>query len=210
VEVIVADLADSDGLSQVEARLGESGGVDLLVNNAGFGTRGLFASLPVDEEEREIRVNVLAAVRLSRAALPAMVEAGHGDIVNVSSVASIQPIPYWATYSATKAYLTSFSLSVHEEVKRSGVNVMALLPGFTRTEFQRRKNLDVPAIPDPLWMSSEQVVRKALRAVMRGRALCVPGTRYRLITSLSRVTPWSVSRRLLRAGGVQMNRTEGR
>lgn len=206
VEVIAADLGAGADLARVELRLGdESRPVDLLVNNAGFGTRGPFASLPVDEEEQELRVNVLAPVRLTRAALPGMLGRGRGGIVNVSSIAGLQPIPYWATYSATKAYLTSFSLSVHEEVKSGGVTVLALMPGFTRTEFQLRENLGaLQGIPGALWMSAEDVCSAALTAVARGRATCVPGIRYRLIATATRLTPWAISRRVGRAGAARL------
>jgi short-subunit dehydrogenase len=205
VEVIVADLGAGPDLARVEGRLEDEGRpVDLLVNSAGFGTRGSFASLPVDEEEQELRVNVLAAVRLTRAALPGMIRRGRAGIINVSSIAGLQPIPYWATYSASKAYLTSFSLSVHEEVKSSGVTVLALMPGFTRTEFQLRENLGLHGIPGPLWMSAEDVCSAALTAVARGRATCVPGVRYRLIAAAARLTPWWIGRRVVRAGAARM------
>ncbi|HUQ62492.1 MAG TPA: SDR family oxidoreductase [Acidimicrobiales bacterium] len=204
-EVIVADLADPEDLYLVAARLSdEQRPVDLLVNNAGFGTHGPFASLPVYEEEQEVRVNVLAPIRLTRAALPGMLGRRRGGIINISSLASLQPIPYWATYAATKAYLTSFSLAVHEEVKSSGVTVLAVLPGFIRTEFQQRENLGLHTIPGPLWMSADDVSKAALRAVAKGRATCVPGLGYRVFAALSRVTPWSISRRIGRAGSEMM------
>lgn len=205
VEVIVADLRDPADLATVEARLGkDERPVELLVNNAGFGTRGAFASLPIDEEQHELEVNVLAPVRLTRAVLPGMLQRRDGGIINVSSIASLQPIPYWATYSASKAYLTAFSLAIHEEVKGSGVTVTALMPGFTRTEFQHRESLGLHGIPGPLWMSAHDVVKAALTAVGRGRATCIPGTRYRLIAAATRMTPWSVSRRLGRAAGERL------
>ncbi|HEX8770716.1 MAG TPA: SDR family oxidoreductase, partial [Acidimicrobiales bacterium] len=114
VEVIPADLSEPRDRGRVEDRLADGQRpIELLVNNAGFGTRGSFASLSIEEEERELQVNVLAPVRLTHAVLPGMMQRRRGGIINVSSIAGLQPIPYWATYSATKAYLTSFSLSVH-------------------------------------------------------------------------------------------------
>ena len=136
-EVLAADLTDADQLATVEARVRT---VDLLVNNAGFGTFGPFHTLDVDIETREINLNIIALVRLTHAAAAAMVERGRGGILNVSSLAGFQPGPSNATYSATKAFVTSFTEAVHEELKGTGVSVTALCPGFTHTEFQERAN----------------------------------------------------------------------
>jgi len=194
IEVLVADLTDDGDLATVEARLGDDREpVDLLVNNAGFATTGRFAALPGDREVAEIRLNVLAPVRLTRAALPGMVDRGHGGVVNVSSIASLQPLPYWATYAATKAYLTSFSEAVHEEVRSQGVVVLALMPGFTHTELQAPP----VGIPGPLWMEAEQVVKSGLAALDRRRASRVPGALNRVVATLSRLTPRAVSRRVV-------------
>lgn len=133
VEVLTADLTDEPALRAVEARVAAEPRLTLLVNNAGFGTSGPFAESDIDEEEREIRLNVLAVVRLARAALPGMVERRAGAVINVSSLASFMPGPYNATYYATKAYVTSFSEALHEEVRGTGVVVQALCPGFTHT-----------------------------------------------------------------------------
>jgi len=197
VEVLVADLTDDDDLATVEARLGdEADPVDLLVNNAGVATGGRFADLPVDGEVSEIRLNVLAPVRLTRAALPGMLSRGHGGVVNVSSIAALQPLPHWATYAATKAYLTSFSEAVHEEVRSQGVVVLALLPGFTHTELLGHVGPPPVGIPGPLWMEADQVVKSAMAALRRGRASRVPGALNRIVAALSRLTPRAVSRRV--------------
>ena len=199
-EVLVADLAESDQRAAVEGRLGDrSRPVDLLVNNAGFGTRGFFADLPVETEEAEIRVNVLAPVSLARAALPGMVERRRGGILNVSSMAGLQPLPGWATYAATKAFLTTFSQSLHEEVRSHGVSVLALMPAFTRTEFHDHASMARSSIPGPFWMTPEDVVRSALGALDRNRAVHVPGLPNRGVAMLSRLAPWAVSRRIVHA-----------
>jgi short-subunit dehydrogenase len=196
VETLVADLTDPDQLAVVEARLRDPARpVDLLVNNAGVGGHGRFAELPVDEEERRIRLNVLAPVRLASAALPGMIERGRGGIVNVSSISGEQPIPYVATYSATKAYLTSFSESLHEEVRGQGVTVVAVLPGFTRTEFHDSADMS-RSLPGPMWMSSDAVAEGALDALAKGRAVCVPGAGYRGLVVLARHAPRGLVRRV--------------
>ncbi|MGI9022064.1 MAG: SDR family NAD(P)-dependent oxidoreductase [Acidimicrobiales bacterium] len=202
VEVLAADLTDSGGLSAVEARLtDEVRPVDLLVNNAGLLTGGSFAELDIAEEEKEIRLNVLAPVRLTRAALPGMLARRRGGVVNVSSIASLQPLPHWATYAATKACLTSFSEAVHEEVRKRGVIVLALMPGFTRTELHDRPALPEVAIPGALWMTPDQVVSSALKALDKGRASHVPGLANRAVAVLSRLTPRFASRRVVGRAG---------
>lgn len=202
VEVVVADLTDDDALRVVEARVADDQRpVDLLVNNAGFGTSGWFAELPVEVEVEEIRLNVVAPVRLSRAVLPAMLARGRGGIVNVSSIAGLQPLPHWATYGATKAYLTSFSEALHEEVRKHGVTVLALMPGFTRTEFQDRAGTPGVGVPGPLWMAPDDVVAAGLRALRRGQAGHVAGLRYQAVAAVSRLTPWAVSRRIVAMAG---------
>ncbi len=200
-EVLTADLTESAELAAVEDRLADRGRpVELLVNNAGFGTAGRFDELPLKDEDREIRLNVLALVRLCHAALPAMVERGHGAVVNVSSLGGHQPTPGNATYGATKAFVTSFSQALHEEVKRDGVRVTVLCPGFTRTEFQERAGIDSSQVPGFLWMSADAVAEAALRAVDRDRAVCVPGAANRVTGALTSSLPDAVTRRL--AGAV--------
>ena len=201
-EVLVADLSDAEQLGSVERRLADADRpVDLLVNCAGFGTHGRFAELAIEREEQEIRVNVLAPVRLTRAALPGMLARRGGGVVNVSSIAAVQPLPNWATYGASKAYLTSFSQAVHEEVRGGGVTVLALMPGFTRTEFQDHSDSGTDALPDAVWRSADRVARAGLKALGRGRATFVPGIGYRAFAALSRHTPWTFARRVVHRAG---------
>ncbi len=149
-EVLAADLTDPEELERVEGRVSSTEApVDLLVNNAGFGTIGRFDRIPVDREVDEIELNVIAVVRLAHAAVPAMVSRGHGAILNVSSLASRQPTPNMATYAGTKAFVSSFSQSLHVELKEAGVHVMVLEPGFTRTEFQDRLGVGRRGRPRP-------------------------------------------------------------
>jgi len=197
-EVLGADLTADAGVAAVEERL--RAGVDLLVNNAGFGTFGKFAELPIETELGEVQLNVVALVRLCRAALPGMIERGAGGIVNVSSVAGHQPTPYNATYGATKAFVTSFTHSLHEEARSTGVRVTVLCPGFTKTEFQERAGFDSSAVPGFLWQSAEEVAAAALQANDKNRAECVPGLLNRISATVSGALPAAVSRRL--AGAV--------
>jgi uncharacterized protein len=207
VEVTVwpADLTDAPDLARLADAVAERP-PDLLVNNAGFGTVGPFAELDPEGELREIKLNVVAVVRLTRAVLPGMIERGHGAIVNVSSMAGLSPGPYTATYAATKAYVTSFSEALFEELRDSGVKVQALLPGFTRTEFQERAGIDASQIPAFAWMSAEAVVEASLHALERGDALCIPGAGYKVLSSLQGLAPRALARRIV---GASMRRRLG-
>jgi short-subunit dehydrogenase len=200
VEVLPADLTTSKGTAVVEARLeSDEPPIDLLVNNAGFGTFGKFADLPREVEAREIGLNVIALMRLCHAALPPMIERGRGGIINVSSLAGYQPTPLNATYGATKAFVTSLSHALHEEARGTGVNVMVLCPGFTRTEFQERAGLNSGAVPSFMWQSAEAVVAAALRAYDNGRAVCIPGPLNQAGAVFSSAMPAGVTRRLAAA-----------
>ena len=200
VDVLVADITEPDQLALVEDRLrAGTPPVDLLVNNAGRGGHGPFAELDVDYQEGQIRLNVLAPVRLTHAAVGGMIARRQGGVLNVSSIAGLQPMPNVATYAATKAYLSNFSHALHEEVRAHGVTVTNLLPGFTRTEFHQAAAIDRSIVPRLAWMSSEAVARAGLDAVARGRAQCVPGLGYRILSGISAMTPWALSRRVLGA-----------
>jgi len=197
VEVLPADLADDDGCARIEWRCGE--GVDVLVNNAGLGNKGAFHEVDRDSEEHLLRLNVRAVLRLTHAALPPMVARGSGSIVNVSSVAGFAPGARAATYSASKAWVTNFSESLHLQYAEQGVRVLALCPGFTRTEFHSRADMDVSGIPDRMWLAATDVVRTALADLDAGRSLSVPGAQYKAIVAATRVVPPSLQRVVLKA-----------
>ncbi len=198
--VEAVDLAEEAELAGLAERVAADP-PDLLVNNAGFGSMGRFAELDVERELEQIRLNVLALVRLTRAALPGMLERGRGSVVNVSSLAGESAGPFSATYAATKAYVTSFSESLHEELRGTGVCVQALLPGFTRTEFQEVAGVDPGIVPAFAWMSPAQVVAASLAALRRGDAICIPGLGNRLLGGLTGLAPRGLARRIL--GSVQ-------
>jgi short-subunit dehydrogenase len=129
-----------------------------------------------------------------------MIERGRGGIINVSSLAGHQPTPLNATYGGTKAFVTSFSQALHEEVRGTGVKVMVLCPGFTRTEFQERAGLDSGSVPSFMWQEPEPVVAAALRAYDQGRAVCFPGALNQAGAAISSALPASITRRI--AGAV--------
>jgi short-subunit dehydrogenase len=194
VEVLVADLAERPQLAVVEARLADPARpVDLLVNNAGLGLKGKFLDNPVQDEQHLLDVLVTAVMRLTHAALGPMVARGSGSVVNVSSVAGYLPR---GTYSAAKAYVTSLSEWADLTYRDQGVRVMALLPGFTRTEFHQRMDVGRGSAPAWMWLDVDRVVRDALRDLARGRRVSVPSKRYQVLSTLAKYTPSSVQARL--------------
>lgn len=194
VEVIAADLADRARLAAVEDRLADPARpVDLLVNNAGLGLKEKFLDNAVEDEQLLLDVLVTAVMRLTHAALGPMVSRGHGAVVNVSSVAGYLPR---GTYGAAKAYVTSLSTWADLTYRDRGVRVMALLPGFTRTEFHQRMDVDRSSAPSWMWLDVDRVVGDALRDLARGRTISVPSKRYRVISTFARYTPSGVQARL--------------
>lgn len=186
VETIVADLGTDAGCGAVERRLAGGPPLDVLVNNAGFSVTRGFARGDVADEQAMLHVLVAAVLRLTRAAIPGMVERRRGVIINVSSVAGFVP---QSTYSAAKAWVTSFTQGLAPELKRSGVQALALCPGFTRTEFHARAAMDVSSIPSWLWLDADTVVDEALLDLGRGAVLSVPGGQYKAIVALARHLP---------------------
>ena len=190
VEVLVADLTDRADLARVEARLADHDRpIDLLVNNAGFGLKKRFLDNTADEETEMLEVLVTAVLRLTHAALGAMAERGHGGIINVSSVAAFLPR---GSYSAAKAWVNSFSEWAHMEYGPRGVQVMALCPGFTKTEFHER--MQVKRGDGFLWLDVDFLVRKSLEDFEKGRAFSIPGAQYKTITALTKAVPNRVLR----------------
>jgi len=188
-EVLVADLATSEGIQAVAGRAAETPNLTLLVNNAGFGLRGLFSQATAGAHAEMITVHVVAPVCLTRAVLPGMISRGRGAIINVASAAAFVAAPGSALYAATKSCLVRFSEELQRELAGTGVRVQALCPGFTRTEFHSRRGLDVSHIPGWLWMQPEAVVDASLRGLQRGKLLCIPGAKYRCLVALSRWLP---------------------
>jgi short-subunit dehydrogenase len=194
VEVIRADLATNEGIKAVELRIeNKSRPIDVLINNAGFGLNKSFTMSERQGENDLLDVLVRAPLRFMHAALPAMRERNQGVIINVSSVAG------WiagGSYSAAKSYLTVMSESLHTELRGTNVKVLALCPGFTRTEFHQRGRMRMTGLPEFLWLESRHVVSAAWRAAQRGRAISVPGIQYKLLSAISRFAPRPLVRRI--------------
>jgi short-subunit dehydrogenase len=209
VEVLPADLVDPADLERVAARVADvEAPVDLLVNNAGFGTFGSFWELPIDRELAEIDTNVGALVRLTHAALARMVGDGRGAILNVSSVAGNQPGPGDAVYAATKAFVTSFSEGLAEEVRGTGVSVTVLCPGLTTSEFQEVAGLDrPPSAPGFMWMTAGAVAAEGLDAAAKGKAVHVTGAANKVLSALAGVAPRALTRR---AAGIVLSRSRAK
>jgi hypothetical protein len=195
VEVLPADLSTVEGVAAVRGRIA-AGDIDLLVNNAGFATLGVFGALPLEREREELDVNICALVSLTHAALGPMLERGRGTIINLGSVGSFTPTPYMATYVATKAFVLHFSESVHEEVRHRGVTVTCLCPGFVATEFQAVAGLDASELPTVGRQTPAQVVAAALKGAAAGRAIVVPGAMNSVMAASPRFTPRFLVRRI--------------
>jgi short-subunit dehydrogenase len=197
VDVFPADLTLDDDVSRLAGVIASSPRVTLLVNNAGFGTRGTLADASPARQEAMLRLHTLTPMRLTQAVLPVLLKNNRGAIVNVSSVASFLFSAGNVNYCATKAFLTTFTEGLAAELRGTNVRAQALCPGFTRSEFHERMEISVDHLPKWMWMSAEQVVEASLRALERGRpVVCVPGLRYKLIVFLLRLAPRGLIRRL--------------
>ena len=192
-EAFPADLSLDDDVTRLVERLTASPGLTLLVNNAGFGSRGRLAEADVEQQEAMVRLHVLAPMRLTRAALPMLLARRAGGVINVSSVAGFIYSAGNVNYCATKAYLTTFSEGLAAELHGTGVRVQALCPGFTRTEFHARIPGPVERHPQFAWLSARSVVAYSLQCFERdGPIVCIPGLRWRLVVRAIRVVPRSV------------------
>jgi uncharacterized protein len=194
VEVLPADLVLDADLAKVESRIAGENNLVLLVNNAGFGVLGNFFQSECEPQDRMHRLHVLATLRLTHAALPGMVARGRGGIINVSSVAAFASAPGSVSYSATKAWMNTFSEGLALELKCAGspVRVQALCPGFTRTEFQDVAKVDRKKIPDSWWMSADDVVAASLKGLESGKTVVVPGLFYKIVVLLTKLTPRAI------------------
>jgi len=201
-QTIAADLATEEGLRATEQAIAACPNLELLVNNAGFGTLGRFWKADIAGQDTMHRLHVLATVRLTHAALAGMTVRSSGAVINVSSVAAFAHSEGNASYCATKAWMNSFTEGLDMELRGAGspVRVQALCPGFTVTEFHDTLGVDRNQIPAWLWMTSDEVVDASLRGLERNQVVVIPGWKYRAAATLMKHLPWSIGRRLRRPG----------
>ncbi|MET9351474.1 SDR family oxidoreductase [Streptomyces sp. NPDC006617] len=186
-EVLTADLSADAGIDAVAARLSDRRNpVDLLINNAGFGNKGRFLDVPMADELTMLKVHCEAVLRLTSAAVEAMRERGRGGVVNVASVAAFVPR---GTYGASKAWVVQFTQGVAKDLAGSGVRLMALAPGFVRTEFHERAGMGTDNIPNWMWLDADNVVAAALADLSRGKPLSIPDPRYKTLMGAAKLVP---------------------
>jgi len=200
VMVIEKDLTDPGAVSEVYATTVKAGlTIDVLVNNAGFGHYDLFTDSPWEKEDRMIRLNITALTHLTKLYLPGMISRGYGRILNVSSVASFIPGPYMSVYFATKAYVTSFSEALANELKGTGVTVTNLCPGATRSGFQAAAEVsEVKRMSNDKLPSSAEVAQFGYDAMMRGKTTVVHGRSNRWMICMSRLVSGKTAAAMVR------------
>jgi short-subunit dehydrogenase len=191
VEVLSADLAESADRSKVADRL--AAGVDVLVNNAGFGTSGEFWTADPVVLQAQLDVNVTAVMQLTRAALPAMIDAGAGTVINVASVAGLLS-GRGSTYSASKAWVVSFTEGLAGGLRGTGVGIHVVCPGYVHTEFHDRAGIDMTSLPSFMWLEVDDVIRQSLADIARGKVVSIPGLQYKALTTAVRLMPRNLAR----------------
>ena len=201
VEILAADLASDAGRDQIAARVRNAANLLVLVNNAGFGSVGLFQNASLEIQDQMHRLHVLTTMVLAHAAMGNLLTAPRSaasGIINVSSVASFGQSPSNVSYCATKAWMTSFTegLAIELAAQGSSVKVQALCPGFTYSEFHDRIKMSRDPIPKQLWMTADYVVAESLRAFDRGKIIVIPGWRYKLLVGFMKAVPGPVMRKI--------------
>lgn len=204
-QFLAIDLAEPDAGERLMAELQRRGlAVETLINNAGFGARGAFADIDLDEQKRMIALNCTAVMELCHRVVPGMIERKGGKILNVASTAAFQPGPWMAVYYATKAFVLSFSEALHEEVRGHGIKVAALCPGPTRTEFANVAGMRDSELFKRFASNADAVVRDGLAALEHNQAVKVSGALNAIMAESIRFTPRALARRI--AGGLQKTR----
>lgn len=194
VETIVlqADLSTEQGCALIENYIADHE-ISVLVNNAGFGINKAFTVSSLDDEQNLLDVLVRTPMRLMHVALPGMKARNKGIIINVSSVAGFIA---GGTYSASKSYLTVLSESLNTELAQTNVSISALCPGFTRTEFHQRGRMSMKGLPSFMWLNADELVTKAWRDALKGKAISIPSWKYQILTFVMRYAPRSMVRKI--------------
>ncbi|WP_055627116.1 SDR family NAD(P)-dependent oxidoreductase [Streptomyces hirsutus] len=189
-EVLTADLSEDKGIETVAERLGDrKNPVDLLINNAGFGNKGRYLDVSMADELRMLKVHCEAVLRLTTAAAEAMRERGRGGVVNVASTAAFVPR---GTYGASKAWVVQFTQGAAQDLAGNGVRLMALCPGFVRTEFHERAGMRTDNIPNWMWLDADKVAEEALTDLARGKTVSIPDARYKTLMGAAKLVPRNV------------------
>ena len=206
VEILAADLSKRTHLRRVADRVADRDRpIDLLVNNAGFGTNKSFLRGDLAEEEAMFDVLCRAVLVLSHAGALSMKDRGRGAIINVSSVAGFVPM---GTYAAAKGWCTAFTENLAHELAGSGVSATALCPGFTHTELHERLQVDMSKVPKVMWLEADRVVRDCLDDVRAGKVLSVPGAQYKLLVGMAQLAPRALVR-TVSDGAASIRRRKG-
>ena len=198
IEVMSLDLSDDRSRAKLADRL-RNEPIAGLCNSAGFGTSGVFYTLPLERESEEVILNALALMELTHAALPGMVERGAGAVMNIASIAGFQPVPYMAVYSATKAFVQTFSEAVHEELHGTGVSVTVLCPGPVPTEWAEIASAERFSIP-LAQVSPRGVAEAAINGMLAGKRTVVPGVVPKDVSTGGRFAPRSLLLPVIRIG----------
>jgi short-subunit dehydrogenase len=208
VECLTADLATDAGVAAVKTKIEATSSLCWLINNAGFGVKGLFHQAAIDDLDRMHRLHVLAPLQLTHAALQGMVARDAGAIINVASVVSFLPVAGSVGYGASKSWLHVFSEGIHLELKSCGskVRIQSLCPGYTVTEFHDVIHMDRALVPKYLWLDAGYVVQESLQALERNDLLVIPSWKYRLIVAVARRLPSSLRYAVAERMGRRMRR----
>lgn len=204
VEILPADLADAAGRDKLAERL--SRGVRVLVNNAGFATSGEFWETEPAALQAQLDVNVTAVMQLTRAALPPMLAAGAGTVINIASVAGLLS-GRGSTYSASKAWVISFSEGLSTGLEGTGVGVHAVCPGYVHTEFHARAGIDMTKLPSFMWLDVDDVIQESLADIADGKVISIPGVQYKALVGAGRMIPRGLLRAVMKRVGGGRGRT---
>ena len=196
--VIPGDLSDRTFPRNLYKQIIDKGiDIDILINNAGFGFSGLFLTSNMENYEEMLNVNIYSLMDLSHLFLKDMVKKEQGGIINISSLASYQPMPYFSVYAATKAFVTSFTLALHEEYRCKGIKILGVCPGYTKTSFNKRAQISSKTISGYI-MTSEEVVEQSLKAFSKGKHIIINGRINRFVKFITSMLPTRLAMRMVK------------